>query len=228
MNPPLDSNPKILVADLRTDMAIPTPVIDHGAWEVQSTDSLAAVLDVLTTQPPACIVLIHDVGDRLTQRVLTEAARAREVPLINLDIPVRMPDGSCEISPTAHACMHDLPALETLIGDALTQGRGDQGPASTRHSLAALRDVLDEASARISQLEQSVGTQPAAGHDLPLETLSHRERDVLDVLRTGTTNKEIAIQLQVSPHTVGNHLRSVYRKLGVGSRAELLARFAAG
>jgi predicted ATPase/DNA-binding CsgD family transcriptional regulator len=55
--------------------------------------------------------------------------------------------------------------------------------------------------------------------------LSAREVEVLKLLASGMTNARIAQELYISPRTVNRHLNSVYRKLGVGSRAAA-ARFA--
>lgn len=50
--------------------------------------------------------------------------------------------------------------------------------------------------------------------------LTPREKEVVELLKTRRTNKEIAIRLHISVATVKNHLHSVYRKLGVGGRYE--------
>lgn len=50
--------------------------------------------------------------------------------------------------------------------------------------------------------------------------LSQRERDVLALLVTGATNREIAAELFLGPDTVKKHASSLYRKLGVRNRTE--------
>jgi LuxR family maltose regulon positive regulatory protein len=55
---------------------------------------------------------------------------------------------------------------------------------------------------------------------LALPRLSRRERMVLNKLRTGGSVAQIAKELTVSSNTVKTQLRSIYRKLGVGSRSE--------
>ncbi|HSM54993.1 MAG TPA: response regulator transcription factor [Candidatus Sulfomarinibacteraceae bacterium] len=53
----------------------------------------------------------------------------------------------------------------------------------------------------------------------PGKDLTEREQEVLQLLAHGLSNSEIGEQLDISPHTVKNHLRSIYTKLGVSTRA---------
>lgn len=55
--------------------------------------------------------------------------------------------------------------------------------------------------------------------------LSQRETEVCACLLQGLSAPTIAERLHVSPHTIRNHVKSIYRKLEVRSRAELMARF---
>lgn len=50
--------------------------------------------------------------------------------------------------------------------------------------------------------------------------LTEREREVLELIATGATNREIAGRLFLSPHTVKEHTSAIYRKLKVRNRAE--------
>ena len=52
--------------------------------------------------------------------------------------------------------------------------------------------------------------------------LTHREKEVLDLLLQGGTNKKIAQQLRISGFTVRDHVSSLLCKYGVGSRMELI------
>ena len=67
-----------------------------------------------------------------------------------------------------------------------------------------------------------------AGHgDDPLDALTPREREVAALALDGRSNREIAARLGLSERTVGNHLQSVFNRLGIGSRRELGALAAA-
>ncbi|MFV2090935.1 MAG: response regulator transcription factor [Pseudomonadales bacterium] len=57
-----------------------------------------------------------------------------------------------------------------------------------------------------------------------LETLTEREQVILNRLVLGESYKIIAAELAISVHTVNNHIRHIYRKLHVNSRAEAVAK----
>jgi two-component system response regulator DesR len=54
--------------------------------------------------------------------------------------------------------------------------------------------------------------------------LSERERQVLDMIAAGATNREIAARLFLSPHTVKDHTSALYRKIGARNRAQAILR----
>jgi DNA-binding CsgD family transcriptional regulator len=51
--------------------------------------------------------------------------------------------------------------------------------------------------------------------------LTLQERQVAEIVAAGATNREAAAELFLSPRTVEYHLRNVFSKLGISSRAEL-------
>jgi DNA-binding CsgD family transcriptional regulator/transcriptional regulator with PAS, ATPase and Fis domain len=59
--------------------------------------------------------------------------------------------------------------------------------------------------------------------DSPLRQLSSRERQVLDLLGQGYRPRSIAEKLHVSPETVRNHLKAMFKKTGTHSQEELTA-----
>ena len=55
-------------------------------------------------------------------------------------------------------------------------------------------------------------------------SLTEREQEIARAVARGLSNPEIAAELFLSPHTVRDHLKAVFAKVGVGSRGELVAK----
>ncbi len=53
--------------------------------------------------------------------------------------------------------------------------------------------------------------------------LTKREQEIVTLVIAGKTNRDIALQLKLSEHTIKNHLFRLFRKLAVSSRSELVA-----
>jgi len=89
-----------------------------------------------------------------------------------------------------------------------------------------------EVSAAVVAAAHGFALQPAAAERAeedaedraPIEALTSRERDVLELLSEGMPNKAIASRLAISEHTVKFHLSSIFGKLGVSSRTEAVRR----
>jgi DNA-binding CsgD family transcriptional regulator len=84
-----------------------------------------------------------------------------------------------------------------------------------RTELQSLRD--DDAPNRADRDESRSSPLPV---DLPA-----RQRDVAAMILQGRSIEQIATELDLSPHTVRNHLRMVFRRTGVHSRAAFVARY---
>lgn len=96
-----------------------------------------------------------------------------------------------------------LPMVATASGDAV------DGPQTTIHVLHDRRRYADELPVALAE---------------ELERLTAREHDVLRALMRGERVGAIARNLEISQHTVRNHLKAIFHKLGIQSQTELLLK----
>jgi DNA-binding NarL/FixJ family response regulator len=85
------------------------------------------------------------------------------------------------------------------------------------------RDVLHAIHLASRGLHVLPATEPAEPPPPGPDVLTVREAEVMDLLRSGRSNAEIAQALHVSIETVRTHARRIYRKLGVKTRRDLRA-----
>ena len=71
-------------------------------------------------------------------------------------------------------------------------------------------------------LEMWRGAEKTTSPGLQDEALTGREIDVLKLFSRGLSYRETADALGISPHTIGDHVKSIYRKLSVHSRTEAI------
>ena len=92
---------------------------------------------------------------------------------------------------------------------------------------AAMLDVLGGGAPMTSEIARRVveSFRKAKAKSKPEVHLSAREEEVLILLSKGYSNKEIASQLSIGAETVGSHLKHIYEKMHVRSRAEAVARY---
>lgn len=162
---------------------------------------------------------------------------AREPDVVLMD--TTLPDGAGSV------CLRELklrrPEIEVLmfsecenrheILGALRAGAGGYLLSSTSPAavLAAILE-LQRGGAPLSsvvarKVVQSLRDTPAQRNGSVLETLSPRQRSILDRLAQGRTDKEVASDLGLSVETVRSYVKLVYRKLHVRSRTEAVLAF---
>lgn len=92
--------------------------------------------------------------------------------------------------------------------------------------IEALQDLQKGGSPMSSQIARKVVTafQQDIPYADPQETLSLREKEVLEWLSKGFSYKEIAAKLFISIETVRTHIRNIYEKLHAQNRAEALKK----
>jgi DNA-binding NarL/FixJ family response regulator len=109
----------------------------------------------------------------------------------------------------------------------LISGAGRMSPAAARAAGASGFVSKDWDAGEVARAVRMVGlgmTMFAPTSEQPAPLLSEREREVLDLVAAGSTNREIAQVLFLSPHTVKEHTSALYRKLGARNRAEAVQR----
>jgi LuxR family maltose regulon positive regulatory protein len=111
-----------------------------------------------------------------------------------------------------------LIALATTVAELGDRDRAVALFAEAAELVAGCRDpgVLPE---RLAAAQRLATARAASG-----DALSERELTVLVLLRGGMSEREIARELYVSFNTVHSHVKAIYRKLGVSSRADAVAR----
>ncbi|MFJ3637897.1 response regulator [Streptomyces sp. NPDC090112] len=175
--------------------------------------------------------------------VVGEAATAAQAlargPALRPDIAVldvRLPDGDgISVCRALRSAMPSLACLmltsfddEDALLDAIMAGaagyvlkqiKGSDLVRAVR-TVAAGRSMLDpDTTARLmrSLREPGAGTEP---RDDRLAPLSEREREVLELIGEGLTNRQIAERLHLSEKTVKNHISRILGKLGVERRVQ--------
>lgn len=158
-----------------------------------------------------------------------------EVALVDLNLP---PAGGiaalasiAEAGPTAAIVWSFEPAVETVLA-ALRAGaagylRKELEPQALLRALHAVargeaalpRDLVRPVLAELHRLERREHARERTS------VLSGREREVLDLVARGASNRDIAFELFLSELTVKRHVQNILRKLGVPSRAAAAALY---
>ena len=113
------------------------------------------------------------------------------------------------------ALVADAEAAGLVVVDAV--GRVGAVDAETRGEVTALLvDVRDVEAGAEEARERGGGEM--------IEELSPRERQVLELVAEGLSNRAVAASLGISEHTVKFHLASLFGKLGVTTRAGAVSR----
>jgi DNA-binding NarL/FixJ family response regulator len=172
--------------------------------EVAATVALTGGLDAVAQLSPDAILL--DAGSEGSGALALLDQLGREAP----GIPI--------------AVISDAPSV---VAEALSAGAS--AVISADISPAILAGALGATAAGLAVLGRDLVSSllPAVvdGDELlrPIERLTPRESEVLQLLARGMTNAEIGSRLEVSEHTAKFHVGAVLGKLGARSRAEAVA-----
>ena len=135
-----------------------------------------------------------------------------------------------KLSPKTEVLLLGIDESDDSIARALSVGARAAGARAYLPKSTAARDLLDAVSALIRHrpflggrtseflLDTFIRSKKASSS----QTLTPREREVLQLLTEGKSNKEIARLTGTSPKTVETHRARIMRKLGARSLAELV------
>ncbi len=175
-----------------------TDLVDDPFW----SRVCAARIDLAVgARADAAAALEGAVPRCVRHRVVRAALRARAAP-----------DREGSLREVEHA-------VEQAARAGLLQTLASEGPEVVQLVERAADRAPEEWVDRLRRAAIPTGHVPVAAGD-PVAALTGRERDVLRLLAGRLTVREIAAELYVSPNTLKFHLKTIYRKLGVGSRAE--------
>ncbi|MBP2367432.1 ATP-binding protein [Pseudonocardia parietis] len=102
------------------------------------------------------------------------------------------------------------------------QGRRQAARQQLRTAHQLLSDMGAEAfAARAARELRATGERPRSRSAQPSDALTAQELTIARLVATGATSREVGAQLFLSPRTIEAHLRSIFRKLDIGSRRQL-------
>jgi pSer/pThr/pTyr-binding forkhead associated (FHA) protein len=173
---------------------------------------------------------------RLLNRPLALSAGARYVVGRALDCEVYVKDRSvsrqhAELSIEGHQIkVRDLGSLNGTFLEDERVAEGVVLPGQVvrfgRIKFTVSEDPHRERLSSESEEDDSTALEQFDQHRTRLlQKLSEAQRRVTILLLGGRSEKEAAARLRLSQHTVHNHIKEIYRRLEVNSRAELLALF---
>lgn len=193
------------------------------------------VEDILETQQWLAEIAAEAFPDsfveiRTTVRDGIEAVTGNEYELALIDLG--LPDGSgLEILRAIKESGADtLCVITTVLGDdahvVAALSAGAQGYLLKEQPADVLTRQLNQLTSGIPALSPSIArrimehfqfTGPAA---CPEDELTNREREVLALIGRGLRNADVSSHLEIAESTVATHIKAIYRKLGISSRAE--------
>ncbi len=138
--------------------------------------------------------------------------------LQGMDLKIRIKGGGeidCLLSAEA-VTIGDNACILCVIQDITERKRSEV------ELVAAIETVMSETSWFSRKIVEKLAglrqTSQNASSGVDVDALSDRERDVLGMICEGSSDRDMAEALGLSPHTVRNHVSSLYRKIGVAKR----------
>lgn len=197
---------------IRLAILAPTPALRSGLRSLLSADERIEVLVEVSS--------VADLQDLGALDVLLVAGDMHSLESL------RAPLENAEAPPALLLLSEETSAARSLAGLPL-RAWGLLPPEAGEEELLAAVSALHEGllAAAPALVQQLFGPAPALDEsDELLEELTERESQVLQLLAQGFPNKQIALQLAISEHTVKFHVSAIYAKLTVTNRTEAVRR----
>ncbi len=189
-----------------------------------------SLVNQINTSPHFCCVGHYRTGEEALRQM---TASHPDVVLMDINLP-RMSGIECvrrlkELLPEVNILMLTVYEESERIFESLKAGaNGYLLKRAPRHELMeAIVDVHADGSPMSSSIARKVVQYFKQLGQVPreLDTLSPREREILERLGEGAAYKEIAESFGLSLDTIRMHVRGIYRKLHVHSRGEVVAKY---
>jgi len=101
-------------------------------------------------------------------------------------------------------------------------------PASSRKIIATMLPYIDCTLRQLEHLPEQLPDEAIENDELENEivgTLSIREAEIMEWVKSGKTNQDIGMILNISAFTVKNHMQRIFKKLDVLNRAQAVTKF---
>jgi DNA-binding NarL/FixJ family response regulator len=119
-----------------------------------------------------------------------------------------------------------LGALKLGVRGYLDKAQGYRGVGAAVRLVAAGERVIDPELEQAAVIALGSFARNAREGSEVRATLTPREHEILVMVSTGSTMQQVARRLGISPRTVETHVAKLYRKLGVRTRVQAVARAA--
>ena len=225
---PIDQSARILIVE--DDWVVARAVqkiLENAGFEV--TDVVGSAAGALTSvheSPPDLILLDIALGEGPDGiEVAKELRVLADVPIVFVTAHADATTlrRAAEVTPAGFVVKPFQQAqLLSTVMMAVTRASSDltSGAVPPRPSVDDTSEPTDPRQHHLRQVAAAVSTRvPGPGRGT---TLTSRELEVVQLLLANGRVSSIAARLDISPHTVRNHLRSIFRKLGVHSQVELI------
>ena len=171
----------------------------------------ADALPIVVAEQPDIVLLEADFGDQSdldSVPKLITAAKATRVIILSSEQHPEMHQRAMQVGATGLVLKDTMPGVLFKAIERVNAGE-------VWFERALMADAL-------SKLSQQNGAKGKDVEQVRIATLTQREHEVVALVGEGLKNKQIAERLFISDTTVHHHLTSIFAKLGVSDRLELV------